>query len=143
MRRKIVRRSVDQVAGQEDGVACASELRSVNTGRQKQPRSVRLRLAVTVEAIACERKRQRRKLRSIGALQPIIPGWKRGGELAEDERVALGRIRVAESEEDAADISFSIRDDEMPAGLRLETLRLRETALALVERGERSVAVFR
>ncbi len=58
-----------------------------------------------------------------------MPAGSAGGELAEDHRRPLRRVRGAEAEEHAGDAAVRAGDEHMAPGLRLEALRLDEAPL--------------
>ena len=55
----------------------------------------------------------------------------------------VGRIGVAKPEENAADIAVGIRNDELASSLGPKTLRFGKAPLALIERRQHTLAVFR
>ena len=143
MRREIVGGRVDQVTDEENRIADAGNCGPIDTVRDDKPRPLSLRLAVTVEAIARERKGERGELRLIDARRQAVGAGRQGGrKLADEKRPALCGIDAAEAEEHALQIAVRVGDQRPSAGLGLEARGRREPALALVERTECRVEVL-
>lgn len=134
LRRKIIGGRVYQVAGEEDAVADKGDGGDVHAIGSDEPCRAFARLAVALEPVAAERERKHGQRRIVGAAgKPVGALRQRSGELAEQKRPAIGRIRAAQPEQDATDIPLRVGQQHMSAGLCLEVLRDSKTPLVLLQ----------
>ena len=107
--------------------------------RDDDPGAILLRFAVTVETIACEDEGQRRKVGAFDTLGQPVGARRQRRELAEEQRLGLRTVGTSEAEEDAADIAVGVGKQDVPPGVRLESLRRSQTPLAVIKRCEGAI----
>ena len=89
LRSHVVRRRVDEIAGKRGGLGHARDIGDVDAVRRHQPDVGRIRLAVAAEAIAAERKGERRKPRVVRRIGEAIDA--RRQQARQQARVGTGR----------------------------------------------------
>ncbi len=119
-RPQVVRRRVDEIARQRHAFDDALQLVAVEALRQIEIDLARFGLAVTREAVEAERERERRKPRIVRLVGEAIDAVGQKLRQAAGKERILGFAGAFKPEQHAAEAAFS-RQQQMPAGLRLET----------------------
>ena len=127
LRPHVVRRRIDKVARQRGRLRHAGDVGGIDAIRRHQPDPGRIVLAVAAEAIAAERKGQRRQpqiMRRVG--ETVDAGRQQPGQGARPEQVARFAGRVLDTEQDLRDASVSRRECQARARLASKSIGQRE-----------------
>ena len=131
-RAHVVGRRVDEVARQRHALGDARELLAIDAVRQHQPHRLVLRLAVAREAICAEREGQRRKPHIVRRVGEAIDAGRQQRRAAGRAGTRCCSASAFDAEQHAAGAARR-RQDQVPAGPRLEARGLDEGAGTLVE----------
>jgi hypothetical protein len=134
-RAHVVRRRVDEIAGEADALEDAGEVLAVDVAGQFEPELLVVLLAVACESVGAERKGERRKLCIVREGGEAIGA--RGQECrqrAGPKQVLVGLLGTLERKEDASKTALGRGKEAVAARLRLEARGIHEGTRARIER---------